>query len=95
MIVLSITSILASLTYANYSNRILCARRLDGKISLSSLAQTIERLSLNEHTYKFSQEINRKLPKQSMSGWYVLSISKASNDAFRRCCINRMILKNP
>lgn len=82
MMVLAITSIIAGLIYSNYSDRVLRARRLDGKISLMDLAQKIERLSLSEHTYKFNPKINNSLPKQSINGWYLLSILEASDQSF-------------
>ena len=82
MMVLAITSIIASLTYSNYSDRVLRARRLDGKISLLDLAQKIERLSIYEHTYKFNPKIKNSLPKKSINGWYILSIIEANDRSF-------------
>ena len=83
MIVLAITSILASLAYANYTDRIIRARRLDGKVSLLALANQIERFSTYEHTYKLSPELKQKLPQQSTNGFYQLSIIRASDRAFK------------
>ena len=82
MAVLAITSILASLAYTNYNDRIIRAHRLDGKLSLLSLAQKIERFSMYEHTYKMSPELKQRLPHQSDNGLYTLSIIRATDLAF-------------
>ena len=76
--VLAIISILASITYPQYTKYIVRVRRNDAHSSLLNLAIRMEQFYVKNFSYK-NAKINQN---QSTEGWYNLSILHASDTAY-------------
>jgi type IV pilus assembly protein PilE len=86
MVVVVIIGILASLAYSGYQSQVQSTRRSDGKTTLTTAAQQLERCFTRFHSYTdagcpIAAAIGGGLP--SGDGWYLISNDNASATTFR------------
>lgn len=87
LIVLTITSILASMAYPSYRDSLIRTHRIDGQMALLDLASRMEQYYSLQSTYQTATIETGQLTdvlsqNQSPEGWYQLEIVNASDSAF-------------
>lgn len=82
LIVLAITSILASISYPTYIHHLTKTRRTTAKVALMGLATQLEYYYSQHHTYKFFSLDTLGVPHNTKDNSYQLQILSATQDTY-------------
>lgn len=87
LMVLVITGILAAISYPSYQNYIVRAHRVDGRSALLDLACRMETYYAEHSSYRTAtigtgQSTDVLSQRQSLDGWYNLSLSQVTDTTY-------------
>ena len=82
LIVLSVTCLLALISYPGYERHITHVRRSDGQTALLELAQRMEQYYYHHHTYQTATIAIVWPHHHAASPWYQLSISNRTTNTY-------------